>query len=145
MSGRKLCPEVYPCSALFLDFIQVQCLLELLPAILWWVPDRIIMPIIANNHIYTSLQNLTGEVFEKPVSDLAVFNHWQLVSQEYLQILHCYWICLPGFFFFILSELRETVCSETVETILVSSYDSCFDASEISYYSGYPSLLISTM
>lgn len=70
------------------------------------------MYITANNQIYTSLQNLTAEVFEKPVSILAVFNHscpcWQVVSQEYLQILHCYWACLPVFFFSF-SQLGETV------------------------------------
>lgn len=69
-------------------------------ATLLWVPARrtyIYMDVLVCDYTHIGLQNLM-EFFEKPVLDLAVFNHsclhWQVVSQEYLQILHCFWACL---------------------------------------------------
>lgn len=100
-------------------------------ATLLWIPARrtyIYMDVLVCDYTHVGLQNLM-EFFEKPVLDLAVFNHsclhWQVVSQEYLQILHCFWACLLTSDSFVLRIKRNSLFR--VETILGFSFDWCIN------------------
>lgn len=132
MSGRKLCPGASPCSLLFLGFIREQ---GLLPAVPRWEPVRMIY---TYNCKHPSLQNWTAEVLKSLsrillcLITLAHGDRW-FHRNTFRSGIATGQACQ----FFPFSELRGNRSETLSEAILVSSYDSCFDGSGISYYSWY--------